>query len=110
MITGHKPLELIFKNAGQDRALGSPPTAVGNDKYRPGSGNPADYMSRHPVPTMPSNKRNVVEEYVHFMSTHSVPKAMDLKEIERATQEDETLQSAKRLIVNGMKLTKPQLL
>ena len=35
---------------------------------------------------------------------------MDLKEIERATQEDETLQSAKRLIVNGMKLTKPQLL
>ena len=51
----------------------------------------ADYMSRHPVKDSP--KHSYAEEYVRFVATNSVPKALNLNDIAAATKDDKTLQS-----------------
>ncbi|KAG7479351.1 Retrovirus-related Pol poly from transposon [Solea senegalensis] len=61
-------------------------------EYRKGSDNPADYMSRHPVPAHAPTKNTcatkVAEAYVNFIIQNKTPKAMTLDE----TLKDETLQ------------------
>lgn len=107
MITDHKPLELIFNNPNS-----KPPARIErwglrlqqysfNVKYRPGSNNPADYMSRHPVYPTTTKQQRLTEQYVNFLTNHSVPKAINLEEIIEATNKDETLQTAKQLIQSG---------
>ena len=56
-------------------------------RYRRGEGNPADVLSRMPLPTSTS-KQNVADEYVNFIAAHAVPKSMTLQEIQQATQID----------------------
>ena len=51
----------------------------------------ADYMLRHPVKG--SSKHSYAEEYVRFVATNSVPKALNLNDIATATNDDKTLQS-----------------
>ena len=107
MVTDHKPLELIFNNPNS-----KPPARIErwglrlqqysfNVKYRPRVGNPADYMSRHPVYSTTPEQRNLTEQYVNFLTNHSVPKAMNIEEIIEATCKDGTLETVKRLIQNG---------
>ena len=62
--------------------------------YRPGKNdeNPADFMSRHPNPQATA-ERNVADEYVNYVCTNAIPKAMTLQEIQAEIEKDSTLQS-----------------
>ena len=65
--------------------------------YRPGKDaeNPADFMSRHPN-LQATAERNVADEYVNYVCTNAVPKAMTLQEIKVETEKDSILQSQNR--------------
>ena len=62
--------------------------------YRPGKDteNPTDFMSRHPN-LQATAERNVADEYVNYVCTNAIPKAMTLQEIQSETEKDPTLQS-----------------
>jgi hypothetical protein len=51
--------------------------------------NPADALSRNPLSHTCTSE---IEEYVNFVTSNAVPKAMNLEEIKEATLSDETLQ------------------
>ena len=64
-------------------------------EYRPGSSNPADYASRHPVGDPESHSYDVEsDEHISFVARNAVPKAETLSEIESATAKDPMLQAA----------------
>ena len=97
-------MELIFNNPNS-----KPPASIErwglrlqeysfNVKYRPGACNPADFMSRHPWEPSANEEQKLTEQYVNFLTTHAVPKAMNLQEIIEETNQDETLQTVKKLI------------
>ena len=111
MVTDHKPLELIWNNPRS-----KPPARIERwglrlqpynlkVEYRKGSDNPADYMSRHPIPAQAPTKNTratkIAEEYVNFIMHNSTPKAMTLDEIKCETLKDETLQKVSTLIRNN---------
>ena len=62
--------------------------------YRPGKNNPADYLSRHPLPTTASEMDT--EEHVNFVLTNAIAESVSLKDIEEAVKTDETSQSCKK--------------
>ena len=110
LITDHKPLEIIFNN-GKSR----PPARIERWRlrlqpydftvtYRPGSNNPADYMSRHPY-TEKNEKHfrhdKMAEEYLNFITTNAIPKTMTLTEIANATTHDDILQDVISRIFTG---------
>lgn len=73
-------------------------------KYRPGSDNPADYLSRHPTENANATTRHeskVADEYISFLLSHTVPKAMTLQEITEATKTDPTLKAVTRALKSG---------
>ena len=63
-----------------------------NIQYRSGSENAADYLSRHPFRGGEKQQEKFAEEYVNFITQHSVPKAMTVQEIACETKADTTLQ------------------
>ena len=67
--------------------------------YRSGKDdeNPADFMSRHPN-HQATAERNVTDEYVYYVCTNAIPKAMTLQEIQTETEKDSTLQSLIKVI------------
>ena len=98
VITDHKPLETIWQKS-------RPPLRIERwglrlqpykftIKYSPGKENMADYMSRHPVACTSTQNRNWSEEYVNFIAFESLPRAMELDDVKRATINDITLQKA----------------
>ena len=101
LVTDHKALEAIWNNPKS-----KPPARIERwglrlqpynfrVEYRKGAENPADYMSRHPVPTQtcePPRAVKVAEEYVNFVAQHATPKAMTLAEIKEETLKDPILQ------------------
>src|SRR6218665_1589320 len=63
--------------------------------HKAGKDNPADYMSRHPMCDQGINddrSQKVSEEYINFVISNAVPKAMTLEQIEEATASDVILQ------------------
>ncbi len=62
-----------------------------------GTQNPSDYLSRHSS-INETRQSSLAEEYVNFLSSHAVPKAMTLDEIQRATVQDRTLQCVTHLV------------
>ena len=68
-------------------------------KYRPGTGNPADFLSR--APTSNSPDQSVAEEYVYFVGEMAIPRTIQLYEIQEATMKDEELQLAQRALETG---------
>ena len=57
-------------------------------KYSPGHSNPANYLSRHPAPNSTKNtshEQNIAEQYVNFVMATSVPRAMNITDIQEAT-------------------------
>ena len=111
LLSDHKALQTIFNNPNS-----KPPARIERwrlrlqpyefeVKYRPGKGNPADYMSRHPINSNHSTgmmrHSKVAEEYLCFVASNAVPKAMTLAEIAIATHKDDTLQSVMSRITNG---------
>ena len=97
IITDHKPLEAMWKN----RKSRPPPrierwminlqeyniTVV----YSPGEGNPADFMSRHPLNSKSTDETQTTE-YVRFVLESARPKALTLKQIREETKKDQELQ------------------
>ena len=103
VVTDHKALETIFNNP-----IAKPPARIERwqlrlqnysftVKFKKGSDNPSDYMSRHPASHRPEQD-TIAEEYVNFITKNAVPKAMTLREIEEETRKDKTLQAAIDLI------------
>ena len=97
LVTDHKPLEIIY---GQRTAKTSArierwvlrlqPYAF-KIIYKSGANNPADYLSRHPTNESRRKQEKMTEQYINFVTQHSVPKAMTLKEILDATNADAAL-------------------
>ena len=61
--------------------------------YRPGDGNPADYMSRPPAKHSPTHSRQekIAEEFVDYITSTSTPKALQLQNVAAVTKQDPTL-------------------
>jgi transposase InsO family protein len=102
ILTDHKPLIGIFSSQKQASAriarwrLRLLPYKY-TLKYRPGKydENPADYMSRHPDQ---SAETDSAEDYVNYVCTNSVPKALTLRDVEEHTSRDPVLQKLTRAI------------
>ena len=96
-MTDHKPLEVIYGNRNAKTSarierwvLRLQPYSF-KITYKSGANNPADYLLRHPTPTSTKKQERMTEEYINFITSSSVPKAMTLEEIVTATNSDGTL-------------------
>ena len=98
LITDNKPLELIYQNpksrtsARLERWCLRLPDCTFHVKYRPGSTNPSDYLSRHPVTKCNNNQPSLSDDHVRFVAQNAVPIAMDIQTIRKAVQQDPTQQ------------------
>ena len=63
--------------------------------YRPGSDNPAEFLSRHRYKdaNRTSREENVAEEFVNYVTINSVLKAIAIEHVRRETLVDPTLQA-----------------
>ena len=68
-------------------------------KYRPGTGNPADFLSRAPI-NEPSGQ-SIAEEYINFVTEQAIPRTITLSEVQEATRNDKELQSVGRALQSG---------
>ena len=104
LYTDCRPVQLIFENAKS-----KPPARIerwnlhlqGYDfsvVHTRGIWNPSDFLSRHPNSSEMETHEEMAEDYVNFLTTHAVPKAMFLAEIQEATKADNTLQSLTEMI------------
>lgn len=106
VITDHKPLERIWQKP-------KPPLRIERwglrlqpyklkITYRPGSENPADFMSRHPSDNpVKSREQSIAEQYVRFVVSEAVPRAMTLDEVKMASSKDKTIQKAIEFVRTG---------
>ena len=111
VVTDHKPLEAIFNNSNS-----KPPVRIERwsmylqefdftVEYRPGKGNPADYMSRHPV-RAPENttdykEQKQTEEVVNSVVRRNVPESLSVEEVRKATMNDFVLLEVMDIVQNG---------
>ncbi|GFR81604.1 transposon Ty3-G Gag-Pol polyprotein [Elysia marginata] len=72
-----------------------------NLRYSPGKDelNPADYLSRHP--TNKPTRDNKGEDYISYVAKASVPNALTLGEVKKATKNDLQLQKVMTAIQSG---------
>jgi transposase InsO family protein len=109
ILTDHKPLVHIYGNSRS-----KPPARIerwamrlqpydATVKYRAGADNPADYLSRHPTHSdmQSSREEKIAEEYVNYISTNCIPKAMSIESVRHATRTDITLQGVIAAIQTG---------
>ncbi len=66
--------------------------------HTPGDGNPADYLSRHPIDDIIKEKSTDVDLYVNFIINSSIPKKVTREQIAKATREDADMQTLTRAI------------
>ncbi len=110
IVTDHQPLVSLFNNPSSkpsariERWLMELQRYRFTVEYQPGKNNPADYSSRHPIET--PEERNLDEgedadNYVAFIATNAVPKAMSLEEINLATASDPLLQAVTSSLKSG---------
>ena len=91
--TDHKPLEIIY-NPKRKPPARIERWALRLQPYRfkiqhvPGLENPADVLSRLPLPHQPHVEQSIAKEYINYDATNAVPKAMTLAEIEKASLAD----------------------
>ena len=64
-------------------------------EYKPGDNNPTDYLSHHPdkINEQSGREEKVADEYINYIFTNAVPKALTPEEVMVATKEDVTLQA-----------------
>ena len=104
LLTDCKPVQLIF-----DNPKSKPPSRIERWNLRlqgyefdvihtRGNSNPSDFLSCHPITVEEDAHSKLAEDYVCFLTSHAVPKAMTLIEIEQATATDATLQCLADLI------------
>ncbi|CAB3983672.1 Transposon Tf2-6 poly [Paramuricea clavata] len=65
-------------------------------KYRPGTGNPADFLSRAPI-NEPSGQ-SIAEEYINFITEQAIPRTITWSEVQEATKNDKERQSVGRAL------------
>ena len=98
LFTDCRAVQLIF-----DNAKSKPPARIEQWNLRlqgydfsvihtKGIQNPSDFLSRHANRNEVETHEKMTEDYVNFLITHAVPKAMSLSEIQQATKYDKTLQ------------------
>ena len=110
LYTNFKPMELILKNPKSKPSARIEPWNLRlqdyqfNVLYTNGQYNPSDFLSRHPISDQTSLSDNPAEDYGSFLSSHAVPKAMNLSEIQEATRQDPTLQYLITLLRNNTRL------
>ncbi|XP_065067526.1 uncharacterized protein K02A2.6-like [Rhopilema esculentum] len=103
LITDHKPLEIIYgrKNSRPSARIERWVLRLQSYSfkviYKSGADNPADFLSRHPS-HVAIDCHHDTEEYINFIVSNSVPKAMTLKEISDATNEDRVLKGLRAAI------------
>ena len=106
LYTDHKALEVIFGNP-----VSRPPARIERwllrlqqyqfrVKYKQGSHNPADFLSRHPTPRTKQHT-NIADTHVNFIATTAVPPALPLSEVGEATSNDELLCLVREAIQTG---------
>ena len=94
--TDNKPLSLLLNNPRSKLSARHERLSLRLTPYKfiakhiDGLTNIADYPSRHPEGSC-ARIANTEEEYVNFIVDFSLPKALTLKEISEATQQDEEL-------------------
>ena len=104
LFTDCKPVQLIFNNPKS-----KPPPRIERWILRlqgyefdvihtEGSQNPSDFLSRHTSSTDDGRQGVLAEEYVNFLASAAVPKAMTIAEIQKATAQDVTMQYVAVLI------------
>ena len=97
LFTDHKPLEIIYNPKSK------PPPRIERWALRlqpyqftivhmAGKTNPADVLSRFPLDNQPFRERDIAEEYINYVASNAVPKALSLEQIEIATAADPVLQ------------------
>ena len=107
LITDHKPLEIIYGNSSSKTSARIERSVLRLQpysfivKYKPGSENAADYLSRHVVDASCSKQEKYTEEYISFITQTSVPKAITVEEIVSATNNDHTLQCVRAATRTG---------
>ena len=113
LYTDCKPIELILGNPKS-----KPPARIErwnlriqdfdfDIMYTKGHDNPSDFLSRHPCSETENTHEMPAEQYVNFLTTHAVPKAMTIQEIQEATKSDKTLQRLIEIIPHtSMELNK----
>ena len=69
-------------------------------RYEPGRNNPADWMSRHPVGKC-QDTTSQIDEYINFVISHTVPKAMSVEEVRQETSVDPLMQEVIKRIQLG---------
>ena len=106
LLTNHKPLEVIYSPTSK------PPARIERWglrlqpytfclQYSPGATNPADMLSRLPLPDAVQRERNIAEEYVHYIARNAIPKAMTQNQLEQATAQDDVLQQVCQSVISG---------
>ena len=105
LVADHKPLEFLFNKPGRRPQARIERWTMRLQEYdftvcyKPGSNNPADYLSRHPVPLAKS--KSIAEEYVNFIASNTVPRAMTRDEVRDETNKDLTMQKLKECLRSG---------
>ncbi|XP_037572338.1 uncharacterized protein K02A2.6-like [Dermacentor silvarum] len=74
-------------------------------QHTSGPSSPSDYLSRHPVNSTEPFRRmeSVAEQYVNFIVSHSLPRAMTIKEVTEATLADPVINSLKQALKQPQK-------
>ena len=105
--TDHKALEVIYSPKSK------PPARIERwalrlqqydfrIQHRKGEGNPADVLSRQPLPDTASTPYgNIADQYVNFLERHSVPNNLSLDEVIEKTLKDQELQSVCQSVLPG---------
>ena len=66
--------------------------------------NPSDFLSRHANQTTVETHEKMTEDYINFLITHAVPKAMSLSEIKQATKDDKMLHLIEMISTNQLEI------
>ena len=70
--------------------------------YKPGAGNPADYISRHLMRiTEKKIFEGITERYVNNITKDAVPKCFTYDEIKKSTENDPELQQVLKSLKTG---------
>ena len=102
IFTEHKPLTHIHSYPKarpsvciERRALPLQPYSV-TILFKSGKDIPTDYLSGHPPPPtkMFNREERIAVEYISYLATNNIPKAISMEELTQERVRDETLQAA----------------
>jgi len=108
LVTDHRSLQFIYGNPSAKMPARVERWGLRLSPYQyhvvytPGKNNPADYLSRHASTTPTEHDQCLmVEEYIHSVIQHAVPKSMTVDEIRTASLVDPTLRQLETIINAG---------